>query len=56
MLGWLTIKKPPGATGYAIAIIALMTAFIAWIAVGTVALAVRGDRSGMEKHQRTLET
>jgi tellurite resistance protein len=44
-LGWLTIEKPPGTTGYAIAIIALLTAFIAWIAVRTVALAVRRDRS-----------
>ena len=44
-LGWLTIKKPPGTTGYAIAIIALLTVFIAWIAVRTVALAARGDRS-----------
>ena len=44
-LVWLTIKKPPGTTGYAVAIIALLTAFIAWIAVRTVALAVRGNRS-----------
>jgi tellurite resistance protein len=44
-LGWLTIKKPPGTTGYAVAIIALLTAFIAWIAVRTVTLAVHGNRS-----------
>ena len=42
-LGWLTIKKPPGATGYAIAVIALLTAFVSWIAFRTVVLAVRGQ-------------
>ena len=42
-LGWLAIKKPPGATGYAIAVIALLTAFVSWIAFRTVALAVRGQ-------------
>ncbi|MGP0027425.1 MAG: hypothetical protein ACLPKE_29325 [Streptosporangiaceae bacterium] len=41
-LGWLAIKKPPGATGYAIAVIALLTAFVAWIGFRTVVLAVRG--------------
>jgi tellurite resistance protein len=40
---WLTIKKPPAATGYAIAIITLLTAFVAWITFRTVALAVRGQ-------------
>jgi tellurite resistance protein len=39
---WLAISKPPAATGYAIALIALLTAFIAWIAFRTVVLTVRG--------------
>lgn len=38
---WLAIKKPPGATGYAIAVIALITAFVSWIAFRTAVLAVR---------------
>ena len=38
-LVWLAIKKPPAATGYAIAVIALLTAFVAWIAFRTVVLA-----------------
>ena len=42
-LVWLAIKKPPAATGYAIAVIALITAFVSWIAFRTVVLAVRGD-------------
>jgi tellurite resistance protein len=42
-LVWLAIKKPPAATGYAIALIALLTAFVAWIAFRTVVLAVRGQ-------------
>ncbi len=42
-LVWLAIKKPPAATGYAIAVIALLTAFVAWIAFRTVVLAVRGQ-------------
>src|SRR6202034_4891940 len=41
-LEWLAIKKPPAATGYAIAAIALLTAFVAWIAFRTVVLAARG--------------
>jgi tellurite resistance protein len=40
---WLAISKPPAATGYAIALIALLTAFVAWIAFRTVVLAVRGQ-------------
>jgi tellurite resistance protein len=40
-LVWLAITKPPAATGYAIAAIALLTAFVAWIAYRTVLLAVR---------------
>jgi tellurite resistance protein len=40
---WLAITKPPGATGYAIAVIALLTAFVSWIAYRTVVLAVRGQ-------------
>lgn len=42
-LVWLAITKPPGATGYAIAVIALLTAFVSWIAFRAVVLAVRGD-------------
>jgi tellurite resistance protein len=42
-LAWLAIKKPPGATGYAIALIALLTAFVAWITFRTVVLAARGQ-------------
>ncbi|HWN60945.1 MAG TPA: hypothetical protein VNO25_09780 [Streptosporangiaceae bacterium] len=42
-LVWLAITKPPAATGYAIAVIALLTAFVSWIAFRTVVLAVRGD-------------
>ncbi len=41
-LVWLAIKKPPGATGYAIAVIALITAFVSRIAFRTMVLAVRG--------------
>jgi tellurite resistance protein len=40
---WLTIAGPPGATGYAIAVIVLLTAFASWIAFRTVVLAVRGQ-------------
>jgi tellurite resistance protein len=42
-LVWLAITKPPAATGYAIAVIALLTAFVSWIAFRTVVLAVRGN-------------
>ena len=42
-LVWLAIKKPPGATGYAITVIALLTAFVSWIAFRTVVLAARGQ-------------
>ena len=42
-LVWLAITKPPAATGYAIAVIALLTAFVSWIAFRTVILAVRGQ-------------
>jgi len=37
------MKHPPGAGGYAVVIIALLTGFIAWIAARTVILAVRGQ-------------
>jgi hypothetical protein len=40
---WLAIKKPPAATGYAIAALAPITAFVAWVAFRTVVLAVRGQ-------------
>jgi tellurite resistance protein len=42
-LVWLAIEKPPAATGFAIAVIAVITAFVAWIAFRTVILAVRGQ-------------
>jgi tellurite resistance protein len=42
-LVWLAISQPPAATGYAIAAIALLTAFVLWIAFRTVVLAVRGQ-------------
>jgi tellurite resistance protein len=42
-LGWLAIAKPPAATGYAIAVIALLSAFVTWIAFRTVILVVRGQ-------------
>ena len=40
---WLTITRPPAATGYAIVVIALLTALISWIAFRTVVLAARGQ-------------
>jgi tellurite resistance protein len=43
-LVWLAITKPPGAAGYAVAVITLLTAFVSWIAFRTVALAVRAAR------------
>jgi len=32
---WLAITKPSAATGYAIAVITLLTAFVSWIAFRT---------------------
>jgi hypothetical protein len=43
-LVWLAIIKPPGAAGYAIAVITLLTSFVSWIAFRTVVLAVRAAR------------
>ena len=43
-LVWLAITKPPGAAGYAIAVITLLTSFAWWIAFRTVVLAVRAAR------------
>ena len=40
---WLTTTRPPGAAGYAITVIVLLTAFVTWIAFRTVVLAVRGQ-------------
>jgi tellurite resistance protein len=40
---WLTTTRPPGAAGYAITVIVLVTTFVAWIAFRTVVLAVRGQ-------------
>ena len=42
-LVWVAIKKPPASAGYAIAVIALLSAFVSWIAFRTVVLAVRGQ-------------
>ena len=42
-LAWLAVTRPPAAAGYAIAVIALLTAFVAWIALRTAVLAVRGQ-------------
>ena len=39
---WLTTTRPPGAIGYAITVIVLLTAFVSWIAFRTVLLGVRG--------------
>jgi hypothetical protein len=36
-------KKPAGNVGYAIVVVAAITVLIAWIAVRTVLLAVRGQ-------------
>jgi tellurite resistance protein len=41
-LTWLALKRLPGTTGYAIALVTLLTGFISWIAARTVLLAVRG--------------
>jgi tellurite resistance protein len=40
---WLTTTRPPGAIGYAITVIVLLTAFVSWIAFRTVLLGVRGQ-------------
>jgi len=40
---WITVARPPGATGYAIAIVALITIFIAAIGARTVLAAVHGQ-------------
>jgi tellurite resistance protein len=40
-LEWLAVKKPPATTGYAIAIIALLTVLVLWIACRTALLAIR---------------
>ena len=41
-LAWITLTRPPGATGYAIAVAALITVFIAAIAVRTIVALARG--------------
>src|SRR5215472_17626356 len=40
---WITIAKPPGTTGYAIAIVTLITIFIAAIGARTILAAVHGQ-------------
>ncbi len=42
-LRWITLKKPPGATAYAIVVVALLTALIAAITTRTVIAATRGQ-------------
>ncbi len=51
-LVWLAITKPPGAAGYAIAVITLLTSFVSWIAFRTVVLAVRAARCRTSSHGR----
>ncbi len=40
---WITLARPPGATGYAVAVITLITVFIAAIGARTLMAAVRGQ-------------
>jgi tellurite resistance protein len=42
-LAWIRYTRPAGGTGYAIAVLVLITGFIAVIAAGTVLLALRGQ-------------
>lgn len=42
-LVWITVTRPPGAAGYAIVIVTLITVFIAAIAVRTVIALARGQ-------------
>jgi tellurite resistance protein len=42
-LQWITVSKPPGATAYAVVVIALLTALIAAIAARSVIAAARGQ-------------
>ena len=51
-LVWLAITKPPGAAGYVIAVITLLTAFASWIALRTVVLAVRPARRRTSSRDR----
>ena len=51
-LVWLAIKKPPAATGYGIAAIALITAFVAWIAFRTVLLGWGWSGGGLRRASR----
>jgi len=40
---WIAIARPPGATGYAIAVVTLITVFIAAIGARTVLAVARGE-------------
>jgi hypothetical protein len=40
-LAWAAVRKPPGAAAYAVVILAVITAFVGYIAARTVVLAVR---------------
>ena len=42
-LEWIALRRPPGATGYAVAIITVITAFVGVIAVRTIGLIRRGQ-------------
>jgi len=42
-LEWIALRRPPGATGYAVAIITVITAFVGVIAVRTIGLIRRGS-------------
>ena len=40
---WITIARPPGATGYAIAVVTLITVFVGAIGVRSILAVVRGE-------------
>jgi hypothetical protein len=42
-LSWIALRRPPGATVYATVILAVITAFIGYIAARTVVLIARGQ-------------
>jgi len=46
---WITIARPPGTTAYAIAVVTLITAFIAAIGARTVPAAIRGQLMPQER-------
>ena len=42
-LEWIELRKPPGATAYAVAVLTVITVFIGYIAARTVILIARGQ-------------